>query len=172
MTTDNESPEDFWGWLDDDALEIPGVKSTKYPEGKAYSIPSPDAETGMRLTALAELAAKKAKGIEIKEADVKRLNLNDTEEREFAEQVLGAALAEMQGDGVSWVRIQRITKYAFTHFAVSAESAREAASRGVFEGKAQARPNRAARRAKPTTQKAPPASGATRSPRKAPRADG
>lgn len=151
---------DLFTFLEDDGIEVPGLKSTTYPEGKTYTIPSPDAETGARLTALAELAAKVNKGIEVAERDVARLRLNDEEEREFAAQVLGSALVEMQADGVSWVRIQRLTQYAFTAFAVGRDAADKAAADGAFSGKAQARPNRAARRAAPTpaARKAPTAS--------------
>lgn len=152
----SETLDRFNDFLEDDALEIPGVKSRKYPEGKTYFIPSPDAETGMRLSALAEIAVKVNKAIDVNERDVRRLHLDDTEEREFAQQVLGPVYEELIEDGVSWVRLQRITQYAYVHFAFSPEAAREAADRGVFAGKAPAR-NRAERRAKPKTGAAPKA---------------
>jgi hypothetical protein len=142
---ENELGELF-DFLEDDGLTTPPVKGKKYPEGKVYVIPSPDAETGARLTALGELGVKLEKGLEVTENDMKRLRLNDAEEREFAEQVLGSALPELFEDGVSWVIIQRLTKFAFVHFSISPEAAREAAQRGVFSGKALAR-NRAQRRA-------------------------
>lgn len=136
---------DFYDFLDDDGIETPPVPSTTYPKGKAYVIPSPDALTGARLAALAELSAKMNKGVEVSERDVARLHLDDDEEREFAGQVLGTALAEMQDDGVSWVRIQRLTKFAFVYFAVGPEAAVKAAEAGAFSGKAPT-PTRAQRR--------------------------
>lgn len=148
--------DDLYNFLDDDTLEIPGVKSRAHPEGKTYRIPSPDAETGMRLSALAEIAVKVNKSVAVNDRDVKRLQLDDTEEREFAQQVLGATYEELIADGVSWVRLQRITQFAYVHFAFSPEAAREAAERGVFAGKAPAR-NRAQRRAKPSSGEAPKA---------------
>lgn len=158
------SNEDFFDFLEDDALTIPGVRSTAHPEGKTYKIPSPDAETGMRLSALAEIAVKVNKNLDVDKRDVTRLHLNDDEEREFSQQVLGVAYEELLADGVSWVRMQRITQYAYVHFAFSPEAAREAAERGVFAGKAQAR-NRAARRNKTpngAAQSAPQGSTASR----------
>lgn len=160
--------DDFYDFLEDDALEIPNIKSRAHPEGKTYNIPSPDAETGMRLSALAEIAVKVNKSIDVNARDVKRLQLDDTEEREFAQQVLGPVYEELIEDGVSWVRLQRITQYAYVHFAFSPEAAREAAERGVFAGKAQAR-TRAERRAKPSSgaaPKAPPASTGSRARKK------
>lgn len=148
--------DDFYDFLEDDTLEIPNVKSRAHPEGKTYSIPSPDAETGMRLSALAEIAVKVNKSIDVHERDVKRLHLDDNEEREFAQQVLGPVYEELIADGVSWIRLQRITQYAYVHFAFSPEAAREAAERGVFAGKAQAR-TRAERRAKPKNGAGPKA---------------
>lgn len=139
--------DDVLSFLDDDGLEIPGVKSTKYPDGKTYMIPSPDGETGIRLSALADIAVKVNSGREVDARDARRLRMDDTEERDFAQQVLGSVLPELLADGVSWVRIQRITQYAYVHFAFSPEAARDAAERGVFAGKAPAR-NRAERRAK------------------------
>lgn len=150
------SINDFFGFLEDDGLEIPGVKSTTYPDGKTYIIPSPNAEMGMRLAAIAELGSKASQGVEMNERDMQRLQMDDKEERAFTEQILGDTYQQLIDDGVSWVRIQRITQYAFTYFAFSPETARKAAESGAFSGKAPAL-NREARRAGAKTGEAPKA---------------
>lgn len=149
--------DDLFNFLDDDTLTIPGIRSREFPDGKAYSIPSPDAETGMRLSVLAEIGTKIKQGVQVSDRDKMRLHFDDDEERDFAQQVLGPVYEEMLADGVSWVRIQRVTQYAYVHFAFSPEAAQEAARRGVFAGKAPARGNRAQRRADKPTGKAPKA---------------
>lgn len=144
--------DDLFNFLDEDGIVIPNIKSTKYPKGKTYTIPSPDVDTGIRLTGLAEIANKLNRKVEVSPRDVARLKLSDEEEREFSQQVLGSAYEELLADGVSWVRVQRLTQYAFTYFAFSPEAAEKAAREGTFSGKAPAR-NRATRRAaaKPRT---------------------
>jgi hypothetical protein len=147
---------------DDGGFWTPPVPSLAHPNGKQYRIPSPTALVGMRLTALADIAMKSNKGVEVAEADVMRLRISDEDERGFAEQVLGEeALEAMIADDVSWTHVKRITTFAFTYFAVSPESARKAAEAGLLSGKVQA-PNRAQRRAKATTT----GSAATKTPRK------
>ena len=112
-----------------------------------YSIPAPDAETGLRYTALANVAKKAARGDDISETDLQALKLDDAEEREFSEQILGSeVLAQMVEDKLPWPAITRTAQYAFTHFAVSPEAARKAFEAGAFSGKAQAPTNRAGRR--------------------------
>lgn len=133
-------------FLEDDGLTIPRVKSKAHPEGRDYVIPSPDVETGIRLTALGEIANKVNQGVEVSPRDIKRLHFDDEQEHEFAEQVLGPVYQQMIDDGVSWVRVQKITQYAFTHFAFGADAAKHAAAEGIFSGKARAR-NRQERRA-------------------------
>jgi hypothetical protein len=137
---------------------------------RAYSIPAPDAETGLRYTALANIARKAAKGEEISDTDVQSLRLDDAEEKEFVNQILGdEVLAQMVEDNLPWPAITRTAQYAFTHFAVSADAARKAFEAGAFSGKAQMPQNRAARRA---TQSGRQASPASRTPRKSPGSTG
>ena len=57
--------------------------------------------------------------------------------------VMGATLDELTADGVSWVRIQKLNRYLFIHFAMG-----EDAAVGLMgSGEASAPANRAARRA-------------------------
>lgn len=145
--------DDLFNFLDDDGFSVP-LKSREHPEGKPYRIESPDAQVGLRLAALSEIAAKVAKGIEVRPEDVAKLKLDDDEEREFAQQVLGDSYAEMIADGVSWVRIQRVMQYAYIYFTQGAQSAGDAARAGVLNGGKVLPPNREARR-HPQTQGTP-----------------
>lgn len=139
---------DLGAWLDDDGLDIP-VPSTKYPDGHTYRVPSPDAATGLRLTALVNLGVALAAGQEVDPEEAAKLRLDDGQEREFLPTVLGAAYQQMLDDGVSWVRIQRVGRYALLHFTLGPEAATEAASKGGQSGEAPA-PNRETRRVKPS----------------------
>lgn len=127
-----------------------------------YSIPAPDAETGLKYTALANVAKKAARGDDLADIDLQSLKLDDAEEKEFTDQILGArVLAEMVEDNLPWPAITRTAQYAFTHFAVSPEAARKAFEMGAFSGKAQTPTNRAARRT-PKDRQASAASRTTR----------
>lgn len=140
---------------DEDGFESPPMPSRAHPEGKRYRVASPDAKTGLRLNALADIMVKREMKVGVDERDVARLRLDDDAEREFVRQVLGAdradgtnALDEMTNDGCKWEHIKRMSQFAFTYFGVSKEAAEEAARNGLLSGKLVA-PNRAARRKKP-----------------------
>lgn len=152
----------LFDFLDDDALRMP-VKSMKYPEGKVYAIPSPSAEVGLRLQALATISAKVERKMEVTKEDAARLQLDDDQEREFIEQVLGAAYGEMKADGVSWVRIQKVTQYAYVAFTQSKAAADKAAAEGLFSGGKVQALNREARRHPTEGQSGRPASTGSRS---------
>lgn len=147
--TQGSGLDDVFSFLDDDALTIPRpIPSTKYPGGKIYTIPAPDALTGIRLTALADIAAKQQRGVRITDADAARLRMDDEEEREFAVQVMGPTYHEMISDGVSWPRIQKVMQYAYIHFAMGEDVAKRAAQDGLLGGgKVRVPANRAQRRA-------------------------
>lgn len=131
--------KDLAAYLDDDSIDIP-------VDGTLYKVSSPDAKTGLFLSAMANLGVKASSGGEISEDDLASLNLDDERERDFMRTVLGDTLDELVADGVSWVRIQRISRYAFLFFAVGEDAADQALESGALSGEAQA-PNRAARRA-------------------------
>lgn len=154
--------QDLFDFLDDDALRIP-IKSEAHPEGRDYLIPSPNAKTGMRLVALADIATKKAKGEKITATDAARLQLDDREEIEFTQVVLGSAYQEMLDDNVSHVRIQRAVQFAYVYFTQGKHAAEEAAKAGVFAGGKVQAPNRAQRRSQTrTTPSAQPVSTGSR----------
>ena len=123
-------------FLEDDGFDSPPMPSKKFPEGKAYHIPSPDAETGLHLAAIVELAFKQQNGVDLTEADMKRLRVKNKDESEFSSKVLSVEVfEEMLADGVRWEHLRRITQYAFLYFAVSKEAADLAVESGLFRGK-------------------------------------
>lgn len=174
MTDTPNRMQSLHEFLEDDGLFVPGVKSRAFPNGKDYIIPSPDIETGLRLTAFAEFSGKIAAAQKrrdetgenvdpgVTSADVERLmGKSDTD---FQTLVLGADVyAEMQADGVPWRVLQRIVELAFATFTFGDEQAEKMVRDRVAAGKVTAPTNRAARRggSKTTgsTRKAPRASG-------------
>lgn len=133
---------DLAGYLDDDSVEIPGITSPAFPEGKTYRFASPDAKTGMWLANLANLGIRASQGTDIGEQSTK-LELDDNEEQDLMKMVMGGTLQELVADGVSWVRIQKLNRYLFIHFAMGEEVAEMMVKR---LGEAPAPANRAARR--------------------------
>lgn len=146
---------DLSGYLDDDCVEVPGIRSVKHPEGFTYHFDSPDAKTGMFLAALADLGVKASAGVDIG-AQAARLELDDDQERDLMRDVMGSTLDELLADGVSWVRIQRLNKLLFIHFAMGEEMAAQVLK---ASGEAPVPANRAARRA--ATKKATPVKSVT-----------
>lgn len=129
-----------------------------------YTVKAPDAETGLKYSALSNIAVRAAKGIEVTAQDLEALKLDDEEEREFVVQMLGQeVIDQMREDRLPWPAITRTAQYVFTHFAVSADTAAKAKTAGAFSGKAQAPTNRAGRRT--AAKSARPGSAGSRTPR-------
>lgn len=123
-------------FLEDDGFDTPKLPSRKFREGKSYHIPSPDAETGLFLSALIDLSFKQQSGIPISEEDTKRLTISNRDERDFSRRVLSdEVMDEMLADGVRWEHLKRITQYAFIYFAIGQEAADLAVQNGLFKGK-------------------------------------
>jgi hypothetical protein len=155
---------DLAGYLDDDSVEVPGIPSKAHPDGRTYRFASPDAKTGLFLASLANLAVKARLGGDIGK-QAAELELDDDQERDLMRDVMGPTLDEMIADGVSWVRIQKLNRYLFIHFAMG----EDAAAGLAVSGEAPAPANRAARRAskkptlvKPATPRASRAGSTTR----------
>ncbi|QXJ40748.1 hypothetical protein [Curtobacterium phage Parvaparticeps] len=161
MATQNTALNDF---LNDDPIRVT-IKSTKYPDGKEYKVASPDAQTGLTLTALTNLGMRAASGETLTPDDGKELVLDDDDERDLYDRVLGDTYAELKADNVPWVSIQRLGQYAMIYFGMSAQAATEALSKGVLLGEA-ARPNRAQRRKTPKTPADRQASAGSKKPKK------
>lgn len=120
---------DLDGYLDDDAVQVP-VKTGKFPDGKMYTIPSPNFKDGLLLSAMANLATRAHLGGDISEADLAALDVSDdqAEELDLYKKVLGTAYDELVADEVSWVRLERLGRYMFVYFAMSEEAAEAMAS--------------------------------------------
>jgi hypothetical protein len=143
----DDSLDDLFSSLDDDAFETWPIKSTAHPEGKRYRVPAPAALDGLRLSAIGEITTKLHAKLEVTEADMRRLRLDDKGERDLMGQTLGEDLVQqLIADGVSWPSLQRLAQYMFLHWALGADAARKAAERGALSGKAQAPTNREGRR--------------------------
>lgn len=153
--------ENFTDFLEDDSLTLPKIPSTKYPEGKDYVIESPDSVTGARLAAMGDVIIRASAQLDQDQRQINKLKLDDDEERDLMADVLGDTKAEMEADGVKWTTMRGVMKFAFIHYALGADKAEEALRNGVMSGKDLTPTNRAGRRAKPTTRKAPRASTAS-----------
>lgn len=71
-------------------------------DGTVYQIPSPDAETGIYLTNLKLLVEKVAAGGDVSDEERALLNLDDKEEVDFYQRVLGPAYDQMIQGGVDY----------------------------------------------------------------------
>lgn len=89
----------------DSALELP-------IGGKVYRIESPTAEVGLYVQRLMEAAAWINDG-QLPPGEAPKLKLDDNEEVNLYETVMGAAMAEMQTDGVPWAKIMLAAQTAF-----------------------------------------------------------
>lgn len=152
---------DLGAFLEDDALDVP--VPGKDEAVRTYRIASPDAETGLWLQTVVGLGVKAASGGEISEADAESLQLDDDQEADFYRRIMGSTLDDMIRDGVSWVRIERVSRYAMLYFALGPEQADDALESGYLSGEAPA-PNRSNRRA---SSRAASSGGATSTRRRA-----
>jgi hypothetical protein len=131
---------------DDGGFDTPPIPSTQHPAGHQYRVPSPDALTGLWLTATADLTIRLHEGAEPAAADLERLQLDDSQERDFISQVLSPDVVEaMKADGVRWEHMRRMALYAYLYFTVGEQAAERARAGGLLAGKAPS-PNRAQRR--------------------------
>ena len=133
----------FQDFFDDDELKLPPINSKKHPNGKRYTVASPDFATGALLQKLANIAQRISAGLPVSEEEARKLKFDDEQEADLGAMLLGSTLEEMKADGVPWGPIRKSIQYAFTHYAISPEAAERLAS-----PKAQAPANRAAKRAK------------------------
>lgn len=146
----------------DSGLDYPNVPSKLHPEGKTYRVESPDAATGLWLTQLAHLGGKAAFGLSISASDLASLKLDDDQERDLYQRVMGctsecravgedgtvgapcgSTYDEMVADAVAWTVLQKIAQDAYLFFAIDEAMAN---TRLGSPGEAPARANRATRR--------------------------
>ncbi|WP_103342603.1 DUF7426 family protein [Amycolatopsis sp. CA-126428] len=144
--------KDLSAYLADDALSIP-------VDGTTYRIPSPDALTGLKLMSVYLIS----EDVEITEEAAQALA---DDKRDYVSLVLGTALDEMVAGGVSWIKIQRIARYALLFFTLGEEVADHAMTSGALSGEAPApspngRRTRASRAGATTTRQAASTAGTT-----------
>jgi hypothetical protein len=151
---------DLTEFLEDDSIVLEGIAGTKYPDGKAYRFASPDAKTGLWLKNLIEFGVRANLGLPVEDGTVGKLQLDDDEERDMYVRVMGPTYDELVADGVSWSRLQRVFGLLLRHYGSGQDIA------GAIAGEAEARPNRATRRAAKKTvgSSSSRASGATQAP--------
>lgn len=101
MATKFQDLDDFF----DAALELP-------IGGKIYRIPSPTAEVGLYVQRIMEAAAWINDG-QLPPGEAPKLKLDDDEEVDLYEMVMGPALAEMHADKVAWSKIMLAAQTAF-----------------------------------------------------------
>lgn len=82
----------------DEAIELP-VPSDKHPGRKVYRIESPNAKDGLQIEKITNIAVHLANGGENIDTEM----LDDDEERDLYQMLLGHVYAEMLADGVKWV---------------------------------------------------------------------
>ncbi|MCW2496349.1 hypothetical protein [Jatrophihabitans sp.] len=148
----------------DEALEYPDVPWRRRldpddPESafitgvSTYRVASPDAKTGLYLTTVAKIGVQAAVGRPVSDADMAKLHLNDEDERELYQVVLGETYQQMIADGVSWNLLQKIGQDAYLSFAINEDTANAVLAMAAAQlGEAPARPNRATRRAATRTR--------------------
>jgi hypothetical protein len=90
--------------LEDPVLRLPIL-------GKTYVVQSPNAATGLWVQSMMSAAQLTRAGFEVDSADA-RLVLEDDDERNLYERVLGDTYDELVADAVKWPHIQRAGKAA------------------------------------------------------------
>lgn len=91
--------------------------------GKVYVVPSPDAKLGVKVQRLVALGFAANSGVELEEADVASLDLDDAEERDLIPRLLGSAYTEMLDDGIPWEMVKHAGETAIMWIGVGYEAA-------------------------------------------------
>lgn len=133
-------------------------------KGKTYVVPPVDAETGLRLQRLAEVAAQAAKAMETG-GDGELLDevaLDDAEEVDLYRDALGTAYEEMLADRVPWPMFRVAGVTAWLDTAVSREAAEAYWNAAGSPDPEALAGNRATRRAARSTRQPDSAPGTTR----------
>ena len=131
-------------WVDDDSVTI-AIPSKAHPDGRDSTFAAPDIDTGLQLSALAQLGVKAGSGKDLTEADLAAIDLDDDAELDLYRQVMGDTYDELVADGVSWTRLQRVGRYLFIMHGLGEDAAAQAVANSP--GGSQPQANRAQRRA-------------------------
>lgn len=107
--------------------------------GKEYVVPSPDAKTGVWCQRLLTTGVFAASGAEVTDSDLAAIQLDDDQERNLYQRVLGAAFEEMVADGVPWEMVRHAGATAFMWVASGREAAEECWAAPMGEARRPAR---------------------------------
>lgn len=141
---------DLSEYLEDDSLVLEGIRSDKFPDGKAYRFASPSAKVGLWLKNLAEFGLRASLGEDAPlPSDLSKIVLDDDEEHDLYRRVMGETYAEMMADGVSHARVQKVFGLLFLHYGAGRSIDRQLAPPPPQDGRPEAAgpSNRATRRA-------------------------
>lgn len=139
---------DLSSYLSDDTLKLHGIASTTWPDGHSYEVPSPSAIDGLKLRRLMNLSGddpSKPLNADAAQALAEFCTDKDGNTVEFDAKLLGPARDAMIADGVSMDRLDQITRIVALNFGGGTELAQLVVE--AAKGEAEARANRATRRA-------------------------
>lgn len=172
---------DVSGYLDDGALDLSGVASAKYPEGRTYRVASPSWPDTLRLRRLVSRFGGRipdAAGLSGADLDdITALNTAaDGTDCTIPEKLLGDALPQMIDDGVAPSNVDKIVTIVVLHFGLHEHVAQQFVE-AAGEARARAERTRANAAKKPAPAKSSssprkagsrstPASGAANTPRR------
>ena len=91
--------------------------------GKTYVVESPDAALGLKVQQLWTIGAAASQGVEVSEAELKSLSLDDDDERDLLIRLLGATYDQMRADGVPWAWVRHAGVTVMFWVAASREAA-------------------------------------------------
>ena len=101
---------------------------------KTYRIDSPDALTGLQVQQIQALAMAAKNGRELSGKDAKLLRLNDDEERDFYERILGDAFHAMLADKIPWEKFKDVAATVMVWITANAEAAEKFWNEQVIAG--------------------------------------
>lgn len=92
-------------------------------DGTEYTIPGPDAQTGLLVTRLMTLAADAAQGADLDGDQRVELVLEDADERDLMVRVLGPAFDQMIAGNVRWSMMQHAMQTAMVWISQGSDAA-------------------------------------------------
>lgn len=141
----------------DDAIELP-IPSEKHPQRKIYRIESPSGRDGLRIERITNVAIELVNGGE----NVNMELLDDDEERNLYQMLLGSQFQAMLDDGVRWAWIRHAALTSLMWISAGLETAEKFwASAGNPERMAPNRETRRQQQAGSAAAKSTPQRGST-----------
>lgn len=114
--------------------------------GKVYKIRSTDAQTGLWLQSVTQIASRRMdvpdgeEPPELTDREIASLELDDDEEVDFMERMLGPVLQELLDDGVEWEKIKLVGQTATIRAMSGDEAAEEFWNNGGLNPKGRKQP--------------------------------